>query len=437
MRASDRLKERTAIVVRALPPLDEIRRRIDLVMQRWPDAVNVPEDRDRELLAKEMLRRVTHWDWSNINVSRINSTALAIFDEERRERPDLEPVRRFYLDEITVREPGSFLDAMLWVYVESFVAGSDHTSMLAAALKARRSDFGGKAAHLVSALPNLFSERDAPNDLSKIMMAADDPFTQLREFGLRAPHASGLAHAAHSAFVERIGPKLRAPEARHRLFAWLMPKNGSVLQAGAGEAVEALLRPWFDRSPPEEVRHEISEAIIGAYNDPRLHRGGIWAGFDPALKDVLLRWLTKQDMKFFCDMVTATQDSHMWPPRRDFWLDLYDDGVIDEAWVAFGSAARDYAQKHLFKSEHANLVRRFGRQLDRGASTSLLVMRMGNKIVVDGCHNYKTHIFRITDPEAPKLYQYTYHCDDIMRSSKNAKSHSSIHNWKSWVLRNV
>jgi hypothetical protein len=326
---------------------------------------------------------------------------------------------------------------MLWVYVESFETGADHTLRLASALKIRQSDFSGKVAGLLSALPSLLSKRDAPAALAKIMMATADPFKQLREIGLRAPHASGLAQAAHSAFIKRIGPDLQASEERQRLFAWLMPQNGSVLQAGAGEAVEALLRSWRNRTPPEEVRHEITEAIIGAYNDPRLHQGGIWAGFDPELKGVLLRWLTKQDMKFFCDMVTATQNSHMWPPRRDFWLDLYEDGRIDEAWVAFGSAAREYAQKHLFKSQQANLGRRFGRQLDRGGSTSLLIMRMGNKIVVDGCHSYRTHIFRMNDPEAPKLYQYTYYCDDIMRSSKNAKSHSSIPNWKSWVLRHV
>ncbi len=35
----------------------------------------------------------------------------------------------------------------------------------------------------------------------------------------------------------------------------------------------------------------------------------------------------------------------------------------------------------------------FRSKTDRGAEHSLLVMRIGNKIVVDGCHSYKTHIF--------------------------------------------
>ncbi|WP_319496517.1 EH signature domain-containing protein [uncultured Cohaesibacter sp.] len=142
-------------------------------------------------------------------------------------------------------------------------------------------------------------------------------------------------------------------------------------------------------------------------------------------------------MKFFCDMVTATQGNHMWPPRRDFWLQLYADKMIDEAWVAFGAEARVYAERNLLGSNKANMNRRFGRQHDRGGSTSLLIMRIGNKIVVDGCHSYKTHIFRSDDKNAPKLYQQRYYCDDIMRASRNSKPHNSIPVWKQWVLQNV
>jgi hypothetical protein len=216
-----------------------------------------------------------------------------------------------------------------------------------------------------------------------------------------------------------------------------VPKSGSQLETGAGPAIEALLSVWQHETPPDDVRHELSEAIVNAYNDPRLHRGGIWSGFDPQLRAVLLRWLTKQDMKFFCDMVTATQDSHMWPLRRDFWLDLYEDKMIDEAWVAFGGSARQFARSQLMQTGSENSNRRFGRQLDRGGSTSLLVMRIGTKIVVDGCHSYRTHIFRQDDPKAPKLYQTQYYCDEIMNNAQKSKSHSSIPSWKSWVMQNV
>lgn len=426
-----------ALRTRALPPLEQIRRSVESILTKWPDVMQTPEDRDREKLAREMLFRIANWKWEDITTQRVISAAVAVFDQDRRSHPDFAPVREFYLSEIETREPGAFLDGMVGVYIDSFAPGADHTRFLAKALGRCSADLGGRNARLTEALPGVFRPDAAPLELARIMRDADDPYGRLKEIGLSSPHSSGLAKAAHEIFVARLAPELSEPEARQKLFSWLTPENGTTLQTGAGLGVEALLSVWRDRTPPDALRNELSETIIAAWGDPRLHTGGIWAGFDPTLKAVLLRWLTHQDMKFFCNMVTATQGSHMWPPRRDFWLKLYEDKMIDEAWVAFGSEARRYAQANLVRSGKTDMNRRFARQLDRGGGTSLLIMRIGNKIVVDGCHSYKTHIFRTDDKRAPKLYQPEYYCDDIMRASPNSKPHNSIHNWSQWVLRHV
>lgn len=422
---------------RALPSLTQVRRSVSDILRRWPDAIRRPEDRDRERLSKEMLRRVSTWDWSDITTQRVISAAMAVFDDERRARPEFAPVREFYLSEIATREPGAYLDGMVEIYIDSFSPGADHTRHLAKALAKRISGLGARHRNLVTALPELFRPDVAPLALARIMRDADDAFVKLRSIGLSSPHTSGLAKAAQRTFVGHLAPDLDQAQARAKLFKWLTPTNGAVLQAGAGPAVEALLAPWRDRNPPDALRNELSEAIIAAWNDPRLHSGGIWSGFDRDLRSVLLRWLTHQDMKFFCDMVTATQNSHMWPPRRNFWLKLYEDGMIDEAWVAFGSEARRYAEQNLVRGGKTNMNRRFGRQMDRGGSTSLLIMRIGNKIVVDGCHSYKTHVFRADDRKCPKLYKQQYFCDGIMRASPNSKPHNSIPSWSQWVLQHV
>lgn len=443
--ATDRPRESTRAILhrgqsfrtRALPPLDQIKRSVENILTRWPDAVRTPEDRDREKLAQNMLLRVSNWDWKNITTQRVISAAIAVFDKERCNRPDLVKVREFYFSEIITREPGAFIDGMVGVYVDSFTTGADHTRDLAKALAKRSDDLGGRHRKFLIALPQLFRPAAAPLAVAQIMHKADDAYSKLKSIGLSSPHTSGLVKAAQKHFVEFLAPDLADVEPRQKLFNWLTPENGPVLQSGAGPAIEALLSVWRDRTPPDALRNELSEAIIAAWNDPRLHAGGIWSGFNPDLRAVLLRWLTHQDMKFFCNMVTATQNSHMWPPRRDFWLKLYDEKMIDEAWVAFGSEARLFAERNLLRGGKTDMNRRFARQLDRGGSTSLLIMRIGNKIVVDGCHSYKTHIFRMDDKNAPKLYQRQYYCDDIMRASRNSKPHNSISNWSQWVLQHV
>ena len=439
MKASEFFTRPLALNVRALPSLDALERAVRRIAERWPDAVNIPLEQDREKLALEMKRRVSEWDWAGLKTAQITSAAVAVFDRERRDRDDLKEVREFYLEEICAHEPGAFLDAMAWVYIDSFDERSQHTIDLATTLTERSHDLGPRITTLLEVLPKLFVPGDIGPIIAERMMVMDSPYDDLKKLGFRSPHTSGLTLSAHQKFVSLIASSLKQDAPRKRLLKWLIPSEGKPLLTGAQKSVEALLKPWASATPPDEIRTELTETIISAYRDPRLHSGGIWAGFDAELKEVLLRWLTKQDMQFFCDSITATQDSHMWPPRRDFWLELYEEGRIDAAWVAFGAQARTYARQMLLRNNLDSSSRRFGRQMDRpnDGGTSLLIMKIGNKIVVDGCHSYKTHIFRQDDRGAPKLYQSIYHCDDIMRRSKLNKAHISIKVWSEWVERHV
>ena len=438
MRASDRLRLRKVVLAAtALPVLADMHRAVARVTARWPDVVAIPELATRDRLAREMLRRVTHWDWAGVPTQRVTAAAFAAFDEERRNRAVLEPLRCFYLREIESSDQETFLAEMFRVYLDSFAPGAPHTLCLAAALRTRVAWLGSRVNEMLERLSHLLSPERAPAAVAMFMARAEDPYSALKQVGFPAPHVPGLPHHAHLAFVEQIAPRLDQTGEQERLLRWLKPGQLPALQAGASEAVAALLAPWRDRTPAEERQSRLTEAIIAAYGDPRVIRGGIWAGFSPELKAVLFRWLTKADMRFFCDVITATQDDHQWPPRRDFWLRLFEDQRIDEAWVAFGSSAREYVKRHFAGDAAINVDQRFASQPDRSGSTSLLVMRVGNKIVVDGCHSYKTHIFDAKDANAPKLYQLTYHCDQIMRQSRLSLAHNVIRHWQSWVEQHI
>jgi hypothetical protein len=234
----------------------------------------------------------------------------------------------------------------------------------------------------------------------------------------------------HLAFLQSLRPRLSKLDGVEHLFRWLAPGPQMVRTSGAREAVESVMDAW-GAAPPEDERREICRLVVTSYNDPRLSSGGIWGGMRPELRDRFLRWLTGEDMKFFCDVVTATQDSHMWKPRRDYWLRRFREKRIDEAWVAFSDRAADHARRHL-RAGNAN---RFGRENGR-PNTSLLIMRIGRQIVVDGCHSYKTHLFSIDDPKAPKLYQKSYDCERIRRTSKASFSHH-FPAWINWIERYV
>ena len=83
------------------------------ILSRWPDVVADPPEHDRERLVTEMLRRLSTGDWKGARMSFVTSAARALFDAERRSRPALEPLRRFYCGEIEASDSRTFLAAMI------------------------------------------------------------------------------------------------------------------------------------------------------------------------------------------------------------------------------------------------------------------------------------------------------------------------------------
>jgi hypothetical protein len=265
-----------------------------------------------------------------------------------------------------------------------------------------------------------------------------DPYTELLRLGVRNPHGGGFMDLAHLSLTSLVRPNLSERNLIDWYIRWLRPP-GKVegRNTGAELAIEALIHPWLEKTPEDKLRSYLVETLIELYGDPRIKSGGVWGGIDERYMSIVHRWLTREDMRFFTGVVDATQKDPMWPPRRDFWLKLYDEGKIDAAWAALSSEAFEYARKHLMRQDAKNAYTRVGYQKAR-QNTSLLIMRIGNKIIVDGCHSYRTHVFDIADPMAPKLFEEGYDCDQIMKASDcrdpgASKSHNSIPSWSRWV----
>lgn len=152
--------------------------------------------------------------------------------------------------------------------------------------------------------------------------------------------------------------------------------------------------------------------------------------------DTFLRWLTGENIRFFLDVVSEVEDSHMWAPRRRFWLGLHEQGRIDAAWVAFDDAGAQLAHRRVSRRSDG-ATKSYGRQTAAGrATTSLLVMKIGRKIVVEGSHSYKIHIFDESSANAPRLYLDGYDCERI-RHLPGALTKAHQRHWEGWVLENI
>ncbi|EOU9519950.1 EH signature domain-containing protein [Cronobacter turicensis] len=189
-------------------------------------------------------------------------------------------------------------------------------------------------------------------------------------------------------------------------------------------------------SPLGDCRY-LTETLVAWYEDPRLSRGGVWGSVDEACRNLVINWLTRENILFFLDVVSKVEDSHMWEPRRKFWLGLYNEGKITAAWVAFSSIASQKA-KEMKGSMRDSSTLNFGIQTALGNrdKTSLLVLQIGKCVVVEGSHNYKVHIFRNENKNAPQLYQLKYNCEHI-RMLPNPVAIPHLGGWQEKVREQI
>ena len=413
MKLSGWLGKSDPLRVSSVPSLDRLSAACRRVHNRWPDVMPAPQG-DRESIVREMSRRVQRNDWETATLASVTRAGRVAFEAEFRERRDLQELRDFYVREGEASTSQAFLGALMSIYLGSYEPGGRHTRDLATALDTSRDRLGRRWSGLLQNVGFLFDSRNAARRLGTAMCKMDEPWSELQGLGFHDPHASGLLYHAHLAYVEGMEPLLRTESGVRRMLGWLAPTGRQARVTGVKEAIEALLRPWKLREPAGGIRDQLIEGLVASYGDPRVRRGGVWAQVHSDCRDVLLKWLTGANIQFFLDVVSEVETSHMWQPRREFWWDLYKRRRIEAAWVAFSPNATQTARRLAQRAEKPDHLA-YGKQTAGGSRryTSLLILKIGNCIVVEGSHSYKVHVFRDTDPRAPRLFEKQYDCERI------------------------
>jgi hypothetical protein len=143
-------------------------------------------------------------DWVGAHVSLAVAAVRALFDPDRRCRPDLRALRDFYYDEIAVSDRPALLSGMFQAYLDSYEPGADHTRSLARALSVSKDRLASRPKGLLSSVPEMLDPEKAHVATALVMARADQPYAMVRELGMRAPHDPGIMDYAHAAFVERL-----------------------------------------------------------------------------------------------------------------------------------------------------------------------------------------------------------------------------------------
>ena len=416
------------------PSLERLERNVRAILDRYDRPKRLAEQ-DAEKLFADVARRIREDDWRNVPMNHVVRVADLLFSAKYRDRLDWAPLRAFFTSEIIASTKQGFLNPMLRIYLDTFVPDSVHSHALARALKTARPILAqGRWSRLIASLPDLFNPDTAAQGLAQRMLDMPDPWEGLRELGIRQPHGPGLMDAAHLAYLRALAPHLDQRDMVETLLAWMKPAGQPARVIGAAEAIMALIRPWVQRGPPKLLQELLVDRIADLYGHPKVNRQAVWNQVDPAIEVLFLRWITGADIRFLFKTLAEVERNHMWADREDFWWTLYEQGRIDEVWIAFNDSGYRAALAKLPEADR-HMARRFGRQVGE-KDKSLLIMRIGNTIMIEGTFNFKVHVFKASSSRAPKLYQPRYDVADI-RNLPGSDTKPHLGDWPFWVRQQI
>ncbi|SCW76117.1 EH_Signature domain-containing protein [Sphingobium faniae] len=183
------------------------------------------------------------------------------------------------------------------------------------------------------------------------------------------------------------------------------------------ELVRALLEPWVTEKPDREHRKALSEFLMDQVGDPRIAprrwehilaelARTVGAERAVSIVQVLKRWLTDVAMREFFRAIAKTTDRpDQWKQRSAFWLAYLDEGLVTDAWPALGQRARHNIEE---------IIRRSGERPEFGvmqggpASSSTIIMQIGDLRIAEWSDNGSCRFWRDTDPRSPRLYEKVY-----------------------------
>jgi len=240
-------------------------------------------------------------------------------------------------------------------------------------------------------------------------MPADKTLAQWQERHALT-HGFWLNNFCKQAFVEA----LQAPEEVRstlayvkRMCEWAMHDMGQPTQRlryplCRDEFAYSLLSPWFERNPPQDVKHALLSQLLRTLGDPRHNHAG-WLGVRREAIETASRWLTSRTMDAFFEILRHTEDD-IGPYRRRFWEAYFHAGHILEAWIALGEQAVTELQKIDPTGElsYATILGKIA------PNQCVLMMRMGNILFCDWSHQGRLRAISVTAKQAPKLYQSEY-----------------------------
>ncbi len=409
------------------------------IRDRWPNLETMNDHANGRQHAEELRRRIKDDDWQDYYWSDLVRVANTVF-ASRELRTEFQSVSEFLIDQIRSDASRVFLGAMFSQYLATYEPMSEVISDFATALK--RNQCWRKIMPAIDSLVSTFHildpDRHPHKLIANFMKEQDSPFEEVQKKGIRAPHGQGIMSYAQYDFISQLALNIerKSESDIDQLLNWMCPVSAQPLQGNyAPMAIDALLLPWRDEEPGPDLKKRIESRLCEAYGDPRV-KVGVWGECNDEAKGVMCRWMTSKTIDLFFDIVSQVNGSHMWPDRKIFWENLLREGQISDAWFALSESGAAKARKI---KEDDDLPLEFATNVSKNKADRekcLLLMKVNDRLVVEGTHNFAVRVFPSPIRTRVRLRQERYDCDAVRSAGNMEGAKLTPHNgdWQNRVM---
>lgn len=195
----------------------------------------------------------------------------------------------------------------------------------------------------------------------------------------------------------------------------------------------ALLGPYINESPADNVKGEIEDFLLERFEDPRVNRRR-WSRVAQEHIAVLSRWLTQQSFEMLMQILKSSNNTGQWKDRSRFWGYYLENNYVSDAWVVLGPEALIHAERLI--ADGALKSRSSFGVLSRDSSSSIqpihsvILMKIGELIISEWTHDGKIRIYHSDNEKKQQLYKASYSPANLRfdQSSNFYKSH--LGNWQ-------
>lgn len=188
--------------------------------------------------------------------------------------------------------------------------------------------------------------------------------------------------------------------------------------------IHALLHPWISKNPPQDILRSTLDFILKHFKDLRTADGGRnWVGVDEDAQRVFRKWLASKTLEQFFSIIKKTAKDDHWKYRHKFWKAYYEDGFIDDAWVALGKDSRSEAKS---QSRHGDeLIAANVKGVGVKADHSVLIFKVAGLIITEWSHDGKCRIWCESNRKSPAMYEMNYEAEKLRENENEGFNHHS------------